>query len=115
MDDELKDEKLRRIEERTKEELVKIFDAKVEALWQLGEPADRPAIPTAGNVPAVSDVERLVADEAIVAIAEKYGVKKHDLYMFRRAHYLIVCHNLCARMPLRIEYSEAFVDRIRWH
>ena len=101
-------------EKERRERIKRILDAKIEALWQLGEPKEKPKMRVTGPIPAISDIEYDTAATAIEAIAEKYGIGKHDLYMLRRAHIIAIYHALGSGCPIRIELSEGIASQIKW-
>ena len=67
-----------------------------------------------GPIPVISDIEQMTAGSAVQAIAEKYGIGKHDLYMFRRAHIMEIYHGLGRGCPVRIELSADVDSKIKW-
>jgi len=101
-------------DKKQRERINRILDAKVEALWQLGEPREKPKMDVAGPIPVVSDIEQITAATAVQAIAEKYGIGKHDLYMFRRAHIMEIYHALGRGCPIRIDLSAEIDSHIKW-
>lgn len=108
------DKTLDRINARTHDEVLKVLNAKVQALWQLGEPRDKTKMPVRGNIPVITDIEKGVAQEAVQAVAEKYGIKKHDLYMFQRAMLMDLYHGLGLGCPLRVELAPDIDGKINW-
>lgn len=105
-----KDSKSKQICER----VLRVLDAKVEALWKLGEPRDKPKMKVSGPIPVITDIEQDVAFEAVYAIAEKYGINKHDLYMFQQACIMEVYWALGRACPVRLELSEDLFSKITW-
>lgn len=103
------------IKARTEAEIAKLLDAKVEALWQLGEPNLKTEMPVRASIPVITDIEMGVAHEAVQAIAEKYGINKHDLYMFRRAQMMELYHGMTDGSPARVELSLDIDNKITWH
>lgn len=101
-------------EKKKRERTNRILDAKVEALWQLGEPREKTKMDVAGPIPVISDIEQTTAATAVQAISEKYGIGKHDLYMFRRAHIMEIYHALGRGCPIRIELSMEVDSHIKW-
>lgn len=102
------------IKARTKAEIAKVLDAKVEALWQLGEPNLKTEMPVYAEIPVITDIELGVAQEAVEAIAEKYGINQHELYMFRRAQMMELYHGMTRGSPARVELSFDIDGNITW-
>jgi hypothetical protein len=71
---------------------TELWDAKVEALWRLGEPRIKASIKLTCSIPLVTDGDVTIANEAIQAIAAKHGIPRHDLNMLRRAFLMQLFH-----------------------
>lgn len=99
---------------KQRDRIYRILNAKIESVWKLGEPREMPTMKVSGDIPVISDIDENTAATAIQAIAEKYGIGKHDLYMFRRAQGMVIYYALGRGCPIRIDLAMHIDSHIKW-